>query len=193
MFRSESYSDVELLEGLCKGNTEAFEIIFNTYWYPLFRIANARLQSSSDAEEIVQDIFIALWKNRTNSLISNLSHYLFAAVRKRTLNTIRSQIINQKYRDYYLQVFSDHSLATEETVELDELKNTIEKALLLLPTKSQEVFRLNRMQGVSIAEISKSLKLPRRTTEYHLTKALREIRLHLKDYILLLPFLLIES
>lgn len=185
-------SDEELLEGLYKGNREAFEIIFNRYWYPLFKIANARLQARSDAEEIVQDIFTALWKNRTTSLISNLSHYLFAAVRKGTLNTIRSQIVNQKYRDYYVRFFSDHALATEETVEFDELKRTIEKALLLLPEKSQEVFRLNRLQGQSISEISKSLKLPRRTTEYHLTKALRELRLHLKDYILLFPFLLID-
>jgi RNA polymerase sigma-70 factor (family 1) len=189
MFHLRTYTDDELLKGLHEGDIKAFEIIFDKYWYPLFKIANARLQSASDAEEIVQDIFTALWKNRNTTIISVLSHYLFSAVRKRTISAMRSKMMDQKYRNYCTQFFSDRSLATDETVEFDELKDTIEKVLQLLPLKSQQVFRLNRLQGVSIPEISELLKTPRRTIEYHLTKALRELRFYLKDYILLLPFL----
>jgi len=182
------HSDEELLNRLLHGNREAFEDIFIRYWYPLFKVANSRIKSREEAEEIVQDIFAALWKNRNTSIISNLSSYLLSSVRKGVISKIRSKLVHEKYRNHYLKFFPGYSMVTDESVEFEELSNAIENALLQLPEKSQQVFRLNRLQGLSISEISETLKMPRRTIEHHLTKSIRELRLHLKDYI---PFLLI--
>lgn len=180
------HSDEELLKRLLIGDRDAFEEIFIRYWYRLFKVANARIKSREEAEEIVQDIFASLWKNHNILLISNLSNYLFSSVRKGVISKIRSKLVHEKYRNYYLQFFPGYSLATDETVEFDELSTVIENALLQLPAKSQQVFRLNRLQGLSIPEISEMLKMPRRTIEHHLTKSLRELRMHLKDYMLFL-------
>lgn len=180
------HSDEELLKRLLIGDRDAFEEIFIRYWYRLFKVANARIKSREEAEEIVQDIFASLWKNHNILLISNLSNYLFSSVRKGVISKIRSKLVHEKYRNYYLQFFPGYSLATDEMVEFDELSTVIENALLQLPAKSQQVFRLNRLQGLSIPEISEMLKMPRRTIEHHLTKSLRELRMHLKDYMLFL-------
>lgn len=178
------FSDEELLKRLLNGDREAFEEIFIRYWYPLFKVAYSRIRSREEAEEIVQDIFASLWKNHNIFFISNLSNYLFSSVRKGVISKIRSKLVHEKYRNYYLQLFPGYSLATEEAVEFDELSTAIENALLQLPVKSQQVFRLNRFQGLSIPKISELLKMPRRTVEHHLTKSLRALRMHLKDHIL---------
>lgn len=188
--KSIQHSDEELLNRLLNGSRVAFEDIFNRYWYRLFKVANARIKSREEAEEIVQDIFAALWKNRNTLLISNLSNYLFSSVRKGVISKIRSKLVHEKYRNYYLKFFPGYSMATDETIEFDELSSAIENALLQLPEKSQQVFRLNRLQGLSIPEISETLKMPRRTIEHHLTKSLRELRMHLKDYMLFLLLIL---
>ncbi len=183
-------TDEELLKRLLIGDRGAFEEIFIRYWYPLFKVANARIKSREEAEEIVQDIFASLWKNHNILLISNLPNYLFSAVRKGVISKIRSKLVHEKYRNYYLQFFPGYSLATDEAVEFEELSTAIENALLQLPAKSQQVFRLNRLQGLSISEISEMLKMPRRTIEHHLTKSLRELRVHLKDHMLFLLILI---
>jgi RNA polymerase sigma-70 factor (family 1) len=180
------HSDEELLNRLLNSDHEAFKIIFLRYWYPLFKVAKARIKSPGEAEEIVQDIFASLWKNRSTLLIANLSAYLFSSARKGTISKIRSRLVHEKYRNYYLKFFPGYSMATEETIEFHELNVAIENALLQLPEKSQQVFRLNRLQGLSVPEISEILKMPRRTIEHHLTKSLRQLRMHLKDYILFL-------
>ena len=184
-------SDEGLLNRLLNGDQEAFEDIFVRYWYQLFKVANARIKSREEAEEIVQDIFASLWKNRSTLLISNLPNYLFSSVRKGVISKIRSKLVHQKYRNYYLKFFPTYSMDTDDTVEFDELSSAIENALLRLPEKSQQVFRLNRLQGLSIPEISETLKMPRRTIEHHLTKSLRALRIHLKDYMLFLLIIFI--
>jgi RNA polymerase sigma-70 factor (ECF subfamily) len=62
----------------------------------------------------------------------------------------------------------------------------VEVAVSRLPEKSQQVFRLNRLEGKSIREIANLMKLSEKAIEYHLTKSLKELRIHLKDFILAL-------
>ena len=51
--------------------------------------------------------------------------------------------------------------------------------------KTREIFTLNRLEGRSVIEIARLLNLPERTVEYHITVALRHLRGHLKEYIVL--------
>jgi RNA polymerase sigma-70 factor (family 1) len=183
---SDDHKDDVLLAALRNGDKKAFEEIFNRYWFDLLKIACGRTKSREEGEEIVQDIFTSLWKNRNTILISNLSYYLFSAVRKRVISNVRTKIIHEKYWDYYSQFLQRDALVTDEDVEFADLDEAVENALRQLPEKPQQVFRLNRMEGHSVSEISKNLNIPKRTIEYYLTQSLRQLRVHLKDYILFL-------
>jgi len=178
--------DEELLKRLRQGNVEAFEEIFTRFWERLYQVASARLDSEEEAEEIVQDVFTNLWKDRGVLQIMDLPSYLFSSVKNRVISRIRTRLVHQKYQHHYLRHFPGYSRTTEETIEFEELSHVIEDALQQLPEKSQQIFRLNRLLGRSIAEISETLKMPRRTIEHHLTVSIRELRLKLKDYMLLL-------
>jgi RNA polymerase sigma-70 factor (ECF subfamily) len=179
-------TDEGLLKRLHQGDVEAFEEIFSRFWEPLYHVASARLDFGEEAEEIVQDVFTNLWKDHGVLQIKDLRSYLYSSVKNGVISKIRTRLVHQKYQHHYLRLFPGYSRTTEETIEFEELSHAIEDALQQLPEKSQQIFRLNRLLGRSIAEISETLRMPRRTIEHHLTISIRELRLRLKDYMFVL-------
>lgn len=179
------FSEESLLRDLHNGSVEAFEQIFNLYWNDLYQIAKSKLRSSGEAEDIVQTIFSNLWENRESLAINNLSAYLHGALKNRIINIIRSKITRDKYWDYYKTFVPESHYVTENRVVVNDLDNAVTEAVNLLPEKSREVFKLSRIEGRSNAEIANLLNLSEKAIEYHLTKCLRTLRLHLKDYILI--------
>lgn len=178
--------DTRLLEQLKKGSAEAFEEIFRKYWHSLYLKARSRMMSHDEAEEIVQSIFSTLWEKRATTIISQLSFYLHTAVRNRIIDIIRHHVTQRKYWEHYVK-FIPHTLPiTETAVNYNELNGAVEAAIDHLPERSRKVFRLSRLEGRSNAEIAQLLHVSEKAIEYHITKSMRTLRLHLKDYILLL-------
>lgn len=180
------HTELLLLEDLRKGSVQAFEQIFKHHWFQLYELAKSKVHSHDEAEEIIQQIFSTLWEKRETLLITNLSHYLQTAVKNRVINLIRSKITQEKYWNYYKAFIPAQHDATRNAVEFDDLNNAVERAVNGLPAKSREVFRLSRMEGRSNAEIADLLKVSEKAIEYHLTKSLRQLKLHLKDFIFFL-------
>jgi RNA polymerase sigma-70 factor (ECF subfamily) len=180
------HTEKHLLQGLQNGDKTAFYEIFERYWDALYNAAYIRLRSHAEAEEIVQELFVTLWDKRHTLKIDNLPVYLHVAVRKRVLNTIRRKITEQKYWDYCSGFFSTMHNTTEDMICFDELSHEIEEAVNRLPERSRQVFKLNKLEGKPVAEIAKFLKLSERSIEYDLARSLKAVRLHLKDYILLI-------
>ena len=147
-------------------------------------MAYCRVRSREAAEEIVQNLFISLWDKRTTLSINNISSYFFAAVKHKALNILESRIVHKKYWDYYKNFIPHQENLTERTIEFNDLLEAIEERMEYLPEKSKKVFTLNRLEGHSITEIANTLKLSEKTIRYHLTRSLKELRLHLKDFIL---------
>lgn len=177
------HNEVLLLADLRNGCVHAFEHIFKRHWEPLYRSARTKLGSHEDAEEVIQSIFSGLWEKRETLLISNLTNYLHTALRNRILNTIRDRIPQEKYWNYYKAFIPQPQDMTDQVVEFDDLNNAVELAVSHLPEKSREVFKLSRFEGRSNAEIANLLKVSEKAIEYHLTKSIKELRVHLKDFI----------
>jgi RNA polymerase sigma-70 factor (ECF subfamily) len=177
-----------LLQSMRNGSVDAFEQIFKRYWHPLYILAKSKVREHQEAEEIIQNIFSTLWEKRETLLITNLSMYLQKSVRNRVLNLIREKITQQKYWDYY-KTFIPDLRVTENSAAFNDLNEAVEEAVNLLPEKSREVFKLSRIEGRTNAEIANLLHLSEKAIEYHLTRSLRKLRLHLRDHMLLLPFL----
>jgi RNA polymerase sigma-70 factor (family 1) len=185
-----THSDEKLLEASRNGSKEAFTELVKRYWHPTYQAVQAKVRSKEEAEEIVQDLFVALWVKRKTLLVTNLSHYLFVAAKHRVISHIRFRLTQQKYWAYYKAFVPHREERTEKDVAYNELVAAIEKGLERLPDKSKKVFRLNRMEGRSITEIAKLLKLSEKAIEYHLTRSLKEMRLYLKDFTLIVLFCL---
>src|SRR5690606_3761962 len=110
-------------------------------------------------EEIVQDLFISLWDKRATLHIAHLPSYLYQAVKFKALSYIESQIVQEKYWNYYKAFIPQKENATEMAVRYNDLVEVIERGMETLPEKSKKVFQLNRLEGHSIAEIANLLNL----------------------------------
>lgn len=191
MSNQQLYKEEELLNDLRNGSEGAFEQIFKLYWQPLYAIARSKLRSHEEAEEVIQGIFSTIWEKRHTLLITNLSHYLQTCVRNRVINHIRLRITQEKYWEYYKHFIPQHKDITEDLVAFDNLSEAVDEAVSRLPEKSRQVFQLNRLEGRSKKEIAKLLRLSEKAIEYHLTKSLKELRIHLKDFIFMLTFFVV--
>lgn len=178
-----SLPDELLLVYLRTGDELAFRAIYQRYWKKLYSIARRKIESVEIVEEIVQDIFLKLWERRSTLGIEQLEAYLITSVRYAAINHIKSAIIHEKYADYVVDFSSEAVNTTDEQLQLNELMSVVEKQLSDLPDKTRQIFRLNRLEHQSIKEISSRLKVPERTVEYHLSQAIKMLRVYLRDYL----------
>ncbi|MEX2234283.1 MAG: sigma-70 family RNA polymerase sigma factor [Cyclobacteriaceae bacterium] len=107
---------------------------------------------------------------------------MHTALRNRILNMIRNKMPQEKYWNYYRTFIPQQQDTTDQVVAFDDLNDAVELAVSHLPEKSRQVFKLSRLEGRSNAEIANLLQVSEKAIEYHLTKSLKELRLHLKDF-----------
>jgi RNA polymerase sigma-70 factor (ECF subfamily) len=77
----ESFDDFYLFDLIKRGNEQAFTELYNRYWQKLYFLAHKHLKSSPVSEEIVQEVFLTIWKKRESLLIDSVQVYLAAMTR----------------------------------------------------------------------------------------------------------------
>lgn len=172
-----------LINAFNNGDRKTFEMIFETYWDPLFLHALKKTGNAHEAEDLVQDIFLDLWNKRAQlSIHTNLEAYLFTAVKYKFYNAVRNKKIiiesfDGKENDLGIQ---DDDMDFEEMYE--KIQDTVEK----LPVRCREVFKLSRYELLSSKEIAHRLGLSPQTVNNRISQSLTIIKREMKES----PFLL---
>jgi RNA polymerase sigma-70 factor (family 1) len=170
------HSDEELLLMLQSGEHHAFREIYKRYWDKLLYIAGKKLDDLSEAESIVQDVFVDLWQRReTLEIREQLAGYLVVAVRYRILNFLARHHKAEAYLRDTARNLSPADHSTEEWLGFEELRGWLEKIVAALPEKCQLAYRL-RGEGYSQREIARYMKVSEKTVETHISRALRILR-----------------
>lgn len=178
------FNDRLLLELLKKDDEKAFSLLFESYYVPLCRYARLILKSEQSAEEVVMNVFIYIWENRTRiGIKSSLCAYLFRSVRNRCINYLRDNDPSVYLSDVMVEL-----LCSEENrdMEVEELNHFIEEAILSLPDKCRDVFLKSRNEEMSNREIAEQLNISVKTVEAQITKALKTIRSYITDKMVIL-------
>ena len=129
-----------------------------------------------DAEEIVQDVFVALWKNReTIRLEESLSALLFVISKHRVINAYRSTLNSPVYEDY-INYKNDFFVGEYSRFEYEQYVKTIKMAMKHLPITQQRVIALSRFSGFSNKEIAEHLSLSEQTVKNQLSVGLKTLR-----------------
>ncbi len=193
MFNQVSSADeADWLDRLRLGDEAVFNLIYRAHWSSLYSAAYNHLRSRELAEEMVQDLFTALWLKREQLTIhTSLRGYLHTAIRHQIYDYIDKQTVRQRVHADLVYQQQDISHATEQTVAYDELQTHLMDAVGQLPQPAQMVFRLSRYEYLSTQDIARQLNLSPKMVEYHLTRALKLLRVHLKE--LITVFLLITT
>lgn len=181
------FSDQELYALLARNDEEAFTMLYQKYWKRMLYKAMLKLNSDTDAEEVVQDAFIDIWNSRHRIQIQHTFHtYLAAIVRYKIMAKMagnKKQVQQASDDVYQLQVVDD---ATQEWLRFADLKTEIERTVQSLPQKCQLVFRMSREDGMSDRQIAEQLELSQKTVEAHLSKALKTLRGAIRKFIIAL-------
>jgi len=175
-------SDKDIIDRLRKGDQSALKYLFDVYYRDLVIYAMKLVVNRGVAEEIVQDLFIRLWKNRSRlTLQKSLHAYLLTAVRNRSVNFIKSRYGRTRFEDLDGIDQYSNTGAADTNVNVRELREAIQSAIRLLPPKCRIIFRLSRNAGMTVDEIAAQLGISRKTVRTQVSIAIRKIRAHLED------------
>jgi RNA polymerase sigma-70 factor (ECF subfamily) len=169
------YNENELLDQLAQGNAAAFTTIYRTYWKPLYFLAHNHLRSAEAAEEIVQEVFLMLWKKRAELTIHSPGLYLAAMTRYAVYRHLAKE---KKAMVQNAGAMADQFLCEDATSNLDHklLLEMVTKLSARLPEKCRLVFINNKLLDQPLQEVAEQLNISTKTAEAHLTKALKIMR-----------------
>ena len=165
------------LKRIQKGDLKEFERLFKELYSPLCLYANKYLQDKDKAEEIVQDIFYGIWKNRAKlSIKVSFKSYLYKAVQNNCLQLIQHHVVEDKYKQYVKNEVSHFQSDPIKEMELQEMNKVVEQTLDSLPDRCKEIFSMSRFEGLKYREIAEKLEISTKTVEANMGKALQAFR-----------------
>jgi RNA polymerase sigma-70 factor (ECF subfamily) len=176
--------DLLLVKRIKDNDIEAFEKLFRLYYAPLCRYADSFVNDMQASEEVVQDLFYVVWKERAQLSIGiSVKSYLYRAVQNRAFHYLKHVQVKEAFqetmRDYDLETDS----ATPETeLEYKELEKQLLVTLQRLPERQRRVFCMNRFDGKTYNEIAPELSVSIKTVEADMTKVLSILRKELKHF-----------
>ena len=178
-----------LLSRIAKGDEPAFRTLFEHYKVRFYAVSLKMTRSEEAAEEIVQEVFLSLWRNRQSlDSIESPDSYLFTAVYRRVYNFYKKQAIERKLLEA-VSLSPTVSALTEETLLAKERARLINEAINQLPPQQQLVLRLSKQEGLSRNEIAEKLNISPNTVKNHLAEALKFLKIKLQDTSLAFPVL----
>ncbi len=170
----------DLIVSLKCGSVEAFNLLFYKYETLLFAFAMKLLRSSEDAEEVVQEVFYKIWKNK--HLLDeqkSFKAFIFTIAKNYMYNLLAKKVSETTYKHYYTTHTQNKVSSTEENLNVQDLNHTIRQVLRQMPKKRKQVFMMSRYEGLNNKEIASRLHISLSTVENHINKALKELKKHL--------------
>ena len=168
----------DLVARIRAGDEAAFEAMFRAYYGPLCRYVAAYLGSRDAAEDAVQGVFVRIWEDRTRWAVSDLRHYLYAAVRRRAISQVRRFAVRRRAAP--LLVLADiggtRGAPPDAEFEAEELWRRLERALDTLPPRTRAAFVLSRREGLSYHEVAACMAISPKTVGVHIGRALATLR-----------------
>ncbi len=179
-------SDLIYDSELVQGNELAFEKIFKIYYKPLCHYAYSFLNDGAEAEEVVQNTFVKIWERRTTIQVqTSVKAYIYSMVRNSCLNVIKHEKVKQEFAQDHQYVSEKARPVVEEKMISNDLESKIYEAMRALPEQCRLVFQLSRFEELKYQEIADQLEISVKTVENQMGKALKTMRLHLKEYLVL--------
>jgi RNA polymerase sigma-70 factor (ECF subfamily) len=179
--------DITLNQLLQQGDENAFAEFYESLWEPLYIYVARIIHDKDEAMDIVQESFIALWKQRISlKNVDSVQAYLFTIARFKALRYIRLNIKKRDFQSSMLQFFEHHTPTVDEVMITDDLQKTIDEGVQCLPGKMQEIFKLSRNEHLTYKEIASQLSISDKTVKKQINNALRILRLKVESSFLLL-------
>lgn len=164
------------------GDTKAFEALYSAYYVYLCAVATKYVFDSEVAREIVNDVFLNVWNNRS-TLVYPVRAYLIRSVQNRSLNHLRQQHLQtvsmSEVQEHLLTIqeqqvtVESHPLACLENKEFEE---KISQAVDQLPPRCRDIFIQYLYQNKSYEEIAKAYNITSSTVRVQIKIGLTKLK-----------------
>lgn len=182
-------------------NTEktSFTEIYAIYFPRMLRFARTYVVDKEDAENIVQDIFIYLWENR--SLLENIHSpqaFLFTLVKRRSIDFLRKKL-QAAYTEGSIEEIENHEFQyklyslealDEARFSDEEIERLLHNAIDRLPERCRRIFIESKLNNKKYQEIADEMGVSVQTVKNQVMIAVHKLREELKDCLPLLLFLI---
>jgi len=147
----------------------------------LINFASRFVRDKEISENIIQEVFLSIWKNRETQKIDEIKKaYLYTSVRNKALNYLRHQKIEFDYAINSIEMSAEPETPSQ-SFHKKMLKTSLMSVIEELPQQRKMVFTMNRLDGLTYAEIADILGLSIKTVETHMGRALKTLREKLKQ------------
>ena len=158
------------LEALARDDRSAFDALYLKYAAKTEEFLYRMLKDHSEAEDITQDIFLKIWRNRTSiGAVDAFGPYLFRMAR----NAVYDRFDNRSVRRASL--LPEYELP-DSAIDSRDLLLLIRMVVEKMPEQRRRIFRMSREEGLSNDQIAEQLSISRRTVENQISRALAELR-----------------
>jgi len=181
MLKTENIPDNKLTAAIQNSDANAFKLLYFRYHEAIFRYALRRTGEYETARDLTQDVFARLWHSRKNlDPGQSIKAYLYRTATNLAINHLKKKILRNTE-----SLEKNENLSVESDLPDFETEELIAKALNALPKKERMIFALNRFEGLKYAEIADVLRISVKTVEKYMSRALKSLRLYLKDLLIL--------
>lgn len=162
-----------LFRRMQEGDWAAFDFFFKEFTERLYLYAVAFVKERAPAEDIVQEVFIYLWTNRSKiRYTGSVYAYLLQSVKNACLNWKAHQLVEEKYKKTAAE--TEDSFISES--EWEELRQKVMGAVDSLPPKCREIFVMGAIDGLKYQDIACQLGVSVNTVKTQMKFAYRKIK-----------------
>lgn len=173
-----------LISELAESKEDAFKQIYDAYWEDLYSYVARILNHESEVEDIVQEVFVNLWRLKARIYhIHSLKAYLLIMAK----NSVIKHLSKKQYKVTYgldsMEALEIPDGDPEQQFLYNQLSSIIDAEIAALPNKMQEIFILSRKHQLSHKEIAEKLDISDQTVKKQINNTLRLLRHRLKNIV----------
>lgn len=176
---------------------KSFNEVYSYFYKKSYVFAKSYVHDDMAAEDIASEALIKLWEKIRDSKIDYLEPLLLTILKNKSLDYLKHQEVERRafqhmadWRDSDLSIrITSLEACNPDELFSGEVERIVNETLMQLPQQTRKIFYLSRWENKSNAEIAVEMGLSIKSVEYHISKALKVLRISLKDYLPLFFFI----
>jgi RNA polymerase sigma-70 factor (ECF subfamily) len=167
-------SDLALITALRSGDQSALATLYDRYSSLVYSVALRVLQDTAAAEDVLQDIFMQLWRNpgAFDASRGNMAAWLAVIARHRAIDALRRRRPENELDAMTVSVECDLVTYTDRSRAMDKVR----EALQVMPSSQRSALEMAYFEGLTHVEIAKKTGEPLGTIKTRIRSALITLR-----------------
>jgi RNA polymerase sigma-70 factor, ECF subfamily len=180
--RTSDRDDAEALERLRDNDQEALAVLYDRYGRLAYALAYRVVGSAADAEDVVQESFLTLWRQsaRFDRARGSVRSYLMTIVHRRAIDAVRRRAGRPQVQLDASDFVPSTARGPEDLASMSEERARVRGALNELPGDQRRAIEFTYFGGLTIAEMAKREKIPVGTAKSRIRLGLERMRRAMK-------------